>query len=148
MLAKGSVPCSLPFFAPESLRGSIHAQICVGAPRVAACARYPVCARMAGALDGLTELPFQVQIRFTRRDGVKCVRSITSFQVGVVCAFVCLRAFVVYVYVHTRSPTGSRALMHPFVSAMLVRRVGTLEGEAGPTPDQALAEGSIAASRA
>ena len=34
-----------------------------------------------GALDGLTELPFQVQVRFTRRDGVKCVRCITSVQV-------------------------------------------------------------------
>lgn len=33
-----------------------------------------------GALTGITELPFQVQIRFTRRDGVKCVRCITNFQ--------------------------------------------------------------------
>ena len=33
-----------------------------------------------GTLDGLSELPFQVQIRFTRRDGVKCVRCITNVQ--------------------------------------------------------------------
>jgi hypothetical protein len=34
-----------------------------------------------GALEGLTELPFQVQIRFTRRDGMKCIRCITHCQV-------------------------------------------------------------------
>ena len=36
----------------------------------------------AGLLDGLTELPFQVQIRYTRLNGMQCVRVITRSQVG------------------------------------------------------------------
>lgn len=35
----------------------------------------------AGILDGLTELPFQVQIRYTRLNGMQCVRVITRSQV-------------------------------------------------------------------
>ena len=37
----------------------------------------------AGLLDGLTELPFQVQIRYTRLNGMKCVRVISRSQVRV-----------------------------------------------------------------
>ncbi len=35
----------------------------------------------AGLLEGLTELPFQVQIRYTRLNGMQCVRVISRSQV-------------------------------------------------------------------